>query len=319
MHWRRRPYESHAYPHCSSDAVSGGVTNPRFAVELPPQSPTKPIEDLDFDPKPSATYQSLTNLPRSTDPTQYITMYKGNESGQRSSSKSKKCTAALWFVAILALVAGCAGVALASYNWASDSDGDKGECDNMVSELQTQLTASKAVVDKLTSMVEELQENFTKVVVARDIEIEQLSHHLGQINRSVSEILTPTDSPATAEPAAPQTVNLSRNCEYELVDRCRILDTQLTPVEGADADSYPNFSSCFTPSVTTMSGTSIQDIYCAVTNFRDERNPVIATLKHDIDTDSISCYCFVTALETRRGIVDCSMFLRRCPSVVQVN
>ena len=316
VHWRRRPYdETHAFPHCSSGGVVG-VTNPRSfaAIDLPPTSPTKPIGDLVFDANPSATYQSLTDLPRSVDPVQYTaTMGTRGKSGGTSSA-CNKCTAVLWFVVILALLVACAGVGLAAYNWASEGTSDS---NSKMTELESRISASSAVIQQLSSMFEELQQNMTKSLETKNSEIKQLSLQLSRVNRSFAEYL---ESTATTAPVPSMKVNLSRNCEYELMDKCRILDTQLTPVEGAELDSYPNFSSCFTPSVTiTMSDSSIQDVYCAVTNLREERNPVMATLRHDAETDSLSCYCFVTALEARRGIVECSMFLRRCPSVVEVN
>jgi hypothetical protein len=326
--WRRRPYESHAYPHCSSDSGSGivgGVTNPRSfaAIDLPPSSPTKPIGDLDFDTKPSSTYQSLTNLPRSVVPhveyTSMGTSYKVNEERQQASSCTK-CSVCLWFFTILALLVGCGGVALGILDLLED--GSSGGSGSTISRLESQLTDSNAKIDILQSMITELQQNFTQTIETKSVEIQELSVQLNRVNESVEGLIAaPTqETPSTAEPVAISTVNLTTHCEYDEIQKCRILDTGLTPVDGADPDSYPNYSSCFTASVfIDMSDTFIQDVYCAVTDLRSERNPVVATLRRDADSGTFSCYCFVTAIETRLSVVDCSMFLKRCPSVVTVN
>ena len=322
VQWRRRPYESHAYPHCSSGSGSGivgGATNPRSfaAIDLPPN---KPIEDLDFDTKPSSTYQSLTNLPRSVVPhveyTSMGTAYKVNEERQQASSCTK-CSVCLWFFTILALLVACGGVALGILDLLED--GSSGGSGSTISRLESRLTDSNAKIEILQSMITELQQNFTQTIEMKNVEIQELSVQLNRVNESVEGLITaPTQE--TPEPVAISTVNLTTHCEYDEIQKCRITDTDLTPVDGADANSYPNYSSCFTASVfIDMSDTFIQDVYCAVTDLRQERNPVVATLRRDADSGTLSCYCFVTAIETRRSVVDCSMFLKRCPPVVTVN
>ena len=323
VHWHRRPYDLHAYPQCTSatgsgSGVVGGVTNPRSfaAIDLP----KKQIEDLDFDAKPSATYQSLTNLPSGLPYGEHYTSmgttHKANGE-RRPASSCNKCTVCLWFFVILALLLACGGVALGILHILEDS----GSSESSVSSLESQLTDSNAKIAKLESMINELQANLSKTIETKNVELQELSLQLDRVNQSVDRIITAStdDSSTTAEPVT--TVNLTTNCEYDLIQKCRISDVDLTPVEGGTSDSYPNYSSCFTPSIYIDNGTGtfVQDVYCAVTNFRDERNPVIATLRHDQDSGTLSCYCFVTALETRRSVVDCSMFLKRCPSVATIN
>lgn len=330
VQWRRLPYESHAYPQCSSATESGsgivsGVTNPRCfdAIELPLPSPTKPVEDLDFDTKPSDQYQSLTELSRRVPDVQYTSMgttYKVN--GERRQATCTKCSLCLWFFVLLALVVACSGVALAVFNRLDSSSGSDGDSDTTISGLQSQLTDSYAQIRELRSMVEELQQNLTRSVDTKNVEIEKLSVQLSQVNRSVEGILAaPTEAPTTtAAPVVESTVNLTHNCEYDMIDKCRISDTLLTEVAGDNSDPYPNYSSCSTDSVDIdMSDTFVQDVYCAITNLRDERNPVSATLRRDEATGTFTCFCFVTGVETRQSVVDCSMFVRRCPSIVTVN
>lgn len=325
VQWRRViPGVTHTYePSTNTTDGTGGVPNRSFAHKLPPPSPTHPIGDLDFDVKPSATYQSLTDLERHVPSTNYegLSPVKNGCSGGGGENKmhkgNRKCSCSLIFLALLAFVFSCGAVAMASYSLFVQHPPQE----DKITDLEMQLSASKSLIDQLTLTITELRENITENVILNNAEFEQLALQVDRINDSIAEIFAPPNT-TSPEPVTPQTVNLSQECQYEMVETCRILDTQLTTVDGQPADSEPNFSSCITSGTSLTStepGTYIQDAYCAVTDLRSERNPVMATLKQEEDSDVVSCLCFVTAIESRLAVVDCSLFVKKCPSIVQVS
>ena len=156
-----------------------------------------------------------------------------------------------------------------------------------IASLETQLSAAKHRIEELTNLTE-LQNVKTQLLLL------QLNH--------IYELSLNTTGPAPHP--------LSKACELET---CDVMTDLVTSVEDADPDSYPNFSSCFTPQVSlTLDETYFQDIYCAISNPRSERNPQIATLRHDEETHSASCFCFVVGIESRRSVVECSLIAWRC-------
>ena len=319
--WKRRPYEK----------TDGGVTNQVFDI-----GPTNPVVgDVEIDRDPPAMYQSLTNLTEQVQSAKYAALAlshggNGDSSGcekqmafddggapRKSSSRCKCPLVLLGFLLLAALVLVSGVVAMSSYGLFVKQPSQ----DDKITVLETQLSASKSLVDELTLVVEELRQNLSRNMEFKNAEIEQLTLQVEKIDDSIAEILA-TPNNTSVELQLPQTVDLSRECDYEVVETCGIPTNIVTPVDGQPSESLPNFGSC-TTSGTSLTGSEsdryIQDAYCAVTDFRDERNPVMATLRHDEDTNTVYCFCFVTALESRRGAVDCSMIVKYCPSIVQVS
>lgn len=319
VQWRRRPYDTHTYPQSgnATDGKSiGGYPN-RLAYELPPPSPTNPVGDLDFDAKLSSTYQSLTDLPRQVSQSRYEDIGKLQLSTPRNDGKmaggSRQSLACLkysvlflGFVTLLAFLIAIGGVTLASVNHFVQHPPQE----NKISDLETQLSDSRAVIDQLTTIVKELQKNMSDSVNLKNAEIEQLSLQVNNIYESVDGIINPPNTTTVIEET--ETVNVSQHCEeIKKVETCSIPQF--------DGTTLPNFSSCTTSGLGVKEeGTYIRDVYCAVTELRAEQNPVIATLRYDEGSDTISCLCFVTALETRRGVVTCALFVQRCNDVVDV-
>ena len=313
VHWRRRPNEAYGYPQSGNttggSSVVGGVCNP-LTIEVP-ASPTKPVEDVDFDTKPSATYQSIDAVRHATAPAYEDLSKLGREDRRQTSGKCPVCFVGC--VALTAFVVACCAAGLASYA----AFVKRSPQEENITELETQLSAAKAVTDQLTSMLEELRQNVTRATASKNGEIEQLSLQVTNLHNSVEEILNPATEPVP-EPVPARTVNVSQNCAYEKVHTCRIDQTQFTQVHDSSED-YPNYNGCSTVEVSlSETGTHIQDVYCAITNPREELNPMMATIRHDEESNSVLCVCFVTGIEVRRGVVDCSLFVRRCPDIVEV-
>ena len=323
--WKRRPYEPHASHQLGASVnttvpvgtgVTGGVTN-RCALEK------KPVDDLEFDANPSATYQSLTDLSAG-----HGARLSGNSEkkdfrrGRPPHTRRFLCF--LGFIAPLALLVACIGVGMSCYVVFVHNPQPRD--DTRITELETQLSSSQKMIDRLTSMVEELRQNVSERMNTRDTDIQQLEQQVNELSQAVDELrnqsTTVTGTTATTAPDVPVTpaltVNISGNCAYE-IKTCRVTTDLLTPVDDAALGSLPNYGSCDTLHLNlTETDTYVQDVYCAITNTRGERNPIMATLIHNEETDSVWCQCYVTALETRIGVVMCGLFVRRCPSIVQV-
>ena len=311
VQWRRRPNDTYGYPQSGittdGSSVVGGVSNP-LAIEIPP-SPSKPVDNIDFDAKPSATYQSIDAARHAAAATLYEDINKLNLESRQSPSRVKCHVYCLGCSVILAIMVAFCAAGLASYA----AFVKRPPQDEKITELETQLSASRSVIDQLTSMLEELRQNVSRNISVKNGEIEQLSLKVIDLNSTVEGLLNPA-----TEPVQTKTVNVSRNCGYENVETCRIDQTQLTPVQDSE-ESYPNYNGCSTAEVSlSQTGTHIQDVHCAITNPREERNPMIATIRHDEASNTVLCVCFVTGIETRRGVVDCSLFVRRCPNIVEV-
>ena len=310
VQWRRRPYDG-GYPTSGNTTDVGGVSN-RFAFELPPASPTSPIGDLDFDAKPSSTYQSLTDLPQKTSPNyEDINKLGGTGTGrERQSLSCIKCSLVfLGVIALVSFVVACGGVALAGIGYFVQHPPQE----DKISTLESQLSESRAIIDQLSSMVEQLHQNTSSDRNFNNAKIEQLFTDVSVLSGTVETIINP---PNVTVPIETKSVNLSSSCYTEQIQTCSISQGDVTPVDGSQSN-LPNFGSCVTPGASlNVTETYIRDMFCAITNQRTERNPQIATLRVDTDTTTVVCYCFVTALEARRGVVDCSLFVTRCPHVV---
>lgn len=320
LQWKRRPYEIHAYPQSHSTNIIGGVTN-RIALELGHSSSTNQVGDLDFDAKPSATYQSIT--PQQDESTTYEDVSKLSKKGGsnmreahlRRPTRGLKCSVCvLGFVAVLALLVACGGIALAGYGiFVPQQPQDD---DDRISDLETQLSNSKMVIEQLTSMIEDLRQNVSASVDSKNAKINQLSLEISEIHKSVDEIINSSNATVTD---TSKTFNMSQSCSpVSLIETCNIPQHIVTTVSGSNED-FPNFSGCTTSgSSVNVTGMYIQDIYCAITNPRDEDNPIMTTLRYDEDTNTFICYCFVTAFKERGGVVQCGLFVKRCNDIVQV-
>ena len=164
-------------------------------------------------------------------------------------------------------------------------------------------------------MVEELRQNVSNVTRTTNGEIEKISLEITRLHNSMEEILNPATE-SVPEPVPAKTVNVSRNCAYKNVHTCRIDQTSFTRVQDSTED-FPNYNACSTGELNLyQTETDIQDVYCAITESREERNPMIATIRHDEKTNTVLCLCFVTGIEMRRGVVDCALFVRQCPDIV---
>ena len=95
-----------------------------------------------------------------------------------------------------------------------------------IASLETQLSAAKHRIEELTNLTE-LQNVKTQLLLL-------------QLNHIYELSLNTTGS-------APHP--LSKACEHNVLETCDVMTDLVTSVEDADPDSYPNFSSCFTPQV----------------------------------------------------------------------
>ena len=312
VEWSRRPYDTYSYPPQRGNEgggninIVGGVSNPLANQDpLPPSSPTHQVSDLEFEPKLSSTYQSLTELQRAGTNTNYADLARKRMGGDRhkSASSCARCSEYFFrFVAVLALLLACGGIALAGYTLFMQDPPQE----DRITTLETQLSAANLMIDQLSTKLTELQNNVSN---ANGTSIQELSLQVNQIYDSVSGILKMQNT----------TVDLSEGCEY-VFETCSIETDLVTEVQDANPDTYPNFASCFTSQMSlTLGETYVQDVYCAVSDPRSERNPQMATLRHDEGTNTVSCFCFVTGIERRRSVVDCSLIVRRCPVIVEVN
>lgn len=319
LQWKRRPYDTHAYPQSHSTDIIGGVPN-RYALELQYSPSSNQVDDLDFDTKPSATYQSITPQQDGTSTYEDVSKLskKGNsiKMGSRSSTRRLKCSVCiLGFIAVLALLASCGGVVLACYSMFVQPQPQ----DDKITDLETQVSNSKMVIEQLTSMIEDLRRNISAASASVDLrnnKIDQLSIQVNDISKSVDEIINSSNATVTE---TSKTVNMSQNCSpVSVVETCAISQLTVTTVTDSE-ESLPNFSGCTTSgSSVDLPGMYIQDIYCAITDPRTERNPIMTTLRYDVESNKFSCYCFVTALEARRAVVECGLLVKRCNDTVQL-
>ena len=326
---RRRPYETFSTFLQNGHARTGGENVPA-AIDLPSPNPSSPVTDLDFDAKLSSAYQGLDEWSRQSQ-SDYTDLFRkgrhGGENGQslKSATRGHGFVHFLAFIALLALSIACIGVGLACYGIFVDNP--QPQDDTRLTELETQLSSSQKMIDRLTSMVEELRQNVSDHMNTRDTETQQLEQQVNELSQAVDELrnqsTTVTTTTATTPPDVPVTpaltVNISGNCAYEEIKTCPVTTDLLTPVDDAALGSLPNYGSCDTLHLNlTETDTYVQDVYCAITNTRNERNPIMATLIHDEDNNTVWCQCYVTAIEARIGVVECGLFVRRCPSIVQV-
>ena len=99
-------------------------------------------------------------------------------------------------------------------------------CSSLCSQYSMQLSAAKHRIEELTNLTE-LQNVKTQLLLL-------------QLNHIYELSLNTTGS-------APHP--LSKACEHNVLETCDVMTDLVTSVEDADPDSYPNFSSCFTPQV----------------------------------------------------------------------
>ena len=315
VHWKRRPYETHGTGYPVQTGHTTGVPN-KVALDYPPPSPTHPVEDLDFDTKPSSTYQSLSQLPRAPAGTKYedIENLGSGSLTEKGSSRRRwacvKCSLYfLTFVALLSCLLACGAIALTSYVYFVEQPPQE----DRVSELETQIMEARDTIAELRSMVNELRQNVSDNANL-NTEIGELSHQVDSLTESVDEIINPpTVNANTTTP-----VDLYEQCNIaQRLNTCRIVQ-ETTPVQNSD-NEFPGYTSCSTlVQDLNVEGFYNIDMYCAITDPRGEVNPQMATLRIDEAANQVWCYCFVTAFENRRGIVDCSLYVTRCPTTAHL-
>ena len=304
VQWKRRPYDSHVI-----QGSTAGLPG-RFPNDYRPPSTSNPVDDLDFDAKPSSTYQSLTHLPQGpTKNYEDIDRFgsvgpEGGKSMTNRSLSSIKCSVCLLAViALLSFLLACGAIALTSYAYFVR----KSPQDEKVSDLETQLSAARDTITELQVMMEELRLNVSKNA--------ELNNDLGQLSAEVSSLSESVDELVTAANTtnASTSVNLYEQCSIaQRLNTCNI-DQVVIQVSGS-TDDLPGYSSCSTlVQPLNEPGYRNIDVYCAVSDPRGEENPQMATLRVSETTNEVWCYCFVTAYKDRQGVVSCSLYATRCP------
>ena len=309
VQWKRRPYESHV-----GQGSTAGLPG-RFPRDYRPPSTSNPVEDLDFDAKPSSTYQSLTHLPQG--PTKnYEDIDRlgsvGPEGGKGMTYHSLSCIKCslclLAVIALLSFLLACGATALTSYAYFVQ----KPPQDEKVSDLETQLSVARDTITELQAMMEELRLNVSKNAELNS-DVGQLSAEVSSLSGSVGELVT-----AANTTNANTSVNLYEQCNIaQRLVTCNI-DQDIIPVSGS-SDSLPGYSSCATlVQPLNEPGYHNIDVYCAVSDPRGEENPQMATLRVREATNEVWCYCFVTAYKSRQGVVSCSLYVTRCPTTQEL-
>lgn len=319
VHWKRRPYETHGTGYPIQTGSTSGVPD-KVALDYSPPSPTHPVDDLDFDTKPSSTYQSLSQLPRAPPGQKYEdieNLGSGSLAMDKASSRKRwacvKCSLYfLTFVAVLSCLLAFGAIALTSYVYFVEQPPQEQE--DRVSDLETQLMEARDTIAELRSMVDELRQNVSNNANL-NTEIGELSHQVSSLTESVDEIINPPTANVTNTTTP---VELYEECNIaQRLNTCRIVQ-EITPVQNSDSE-FPGYTACSTLAQDlNVDGFYNIDMYCAITDPRGEENPQMATLRIDEAANQVWCYCFVTAFENRGGIVDCSLYVTRCPITTQL-
>ena len=262
-------------------------SGPDRELYIPEPQQNRASMDIDFDMKTADDYQSIGELNVKS---KYEDVDGFEKTPPPLQPHSYKFYVILTFlIAVLALLVGAGGLGIGLYNWLFAPESAT------VMDLQKQLRESQATIDQLTTSIAELRTALHPNNNSTD-------------ENSIESLVARVDAFSVAlEDIVPLN-------ELELYTNCTIQRSRCS-VGTVSLSSPPTFSEC-TTSVIPHTSEDYQNInvHCAITDSREERNPMVATLNVNEDANEMSCSCYVIDLGSDRNPIECSLIVERCPN-----
>ena len=210
-----------------------------------------------------------------------------NPSVKLQSHSYKFCVILTFLIAILALLVGAGGLGVGLYRWLIEPESAT------VMDLQNQLMESRAAINELTASVAELR----SALYPNDSSTDK---------NSIEILLDQVDAFSIAlEDIVPSLNDLYTNCTTQ---------RSVCNVRTDTFSTEPPFSACTTSGIPfTAEGFQNINVHCAITDSRNEKNPMVATLNIDENDNEVSCFCYVIDLGRERDVIQCSLIAERCP------
>lgn len=303
----------------------GGTVGDDFPTE------TKGVSGVDYDAKMSETYVSMDEYSRKCVP-------KGRTESEDLSKATWHCVRTLLccfiIITLLALIAGLGGLGIGLYHFLtvslSDSQSPNSSTSattgatttllNSLTNLEAQLRVSMATIDRLSTMVEQLQHNLTTANANSQVRIDQLDIQVSNLSDVVSEQIANPPTVSTMETTIAtnrfQEIALYQNCTTTTLSSCVVQNTLRSL-------TIPSFGLCSTTAVPlNVDGMYNLNLYCAISEPGTEQNPLLVTLDIDQTGNSVRCFCYVIVNNSdvpRSSPVQCALYATRCPTNFHLN
>ena len=242
---------------------------------------------VDFDMKTANDYQSPGEF--NVNHT-YENVHGFEKASPQLQSHSYKFHIILAFlIAVLALLVGTGGLGIGLHRLLVVPESAT------VMDLQKQLMESQATINELSASIDEFHSALYSNNNPMDKTlIESLLDRVDTFSVALEDIV-----PSLNE------LELYTNCTTQH-SRCSV---------GTASLSTPPFSECTTSIIPhTSEGYQNINVHCAITNSREERNPMVATLNVNENENEMSCSCYVIELGSDRNTIECGLTVERCPN-----